>query len=97
MIAVLVELDLHIGHAQSLKDKRSVVKRLKNRLVADLKVSVAETAHQDLWQRCGLGIAIATSSEVEGRNVARKAEDLIERIPEVQVLDVHTEIVATER
>ena len=41
--------------SQSLKDKRMVLRRLKDRLRA-LNVAVAEVAHQDLWQRAGLGI-----------------------------------------
>jgi len=49
--------------SQSLKDKRMVLRRLKDRLGA-MNVAVAEVAHQDLWQRAGLGIVtVATSDE----------------------------------
>ena len=47
----LLTLDIHIPHAQSLKDKRMVVRRLKDRLRSKFNVSVSETDHQELWQR----------------------------------------------
>lgn len=48
--------------SQSLKDKRMVLRRLKDRLGA-LNVAVAEVAHQDLWQRAGLGVVTVASSD----------------------------------
>jgi hypothetical protein len=48
--------------AQSLKDKRMVLRRLKDRLGA-MNVAVAEVAHQDLWQRAGLGVVTVASSD----------------------------------
>ena len=48
---------------QSLKDKRMVLRRVKDRL-QKFNVAVAEIEHQDLWQRAALGIvAISTTSE----------------------------------
>jgi uncharacterized protein YlxP (DUF503 family) len=41
----------------SLKDKRRVVKSLKERLRSRFNVSVAEVDYQDLWQRGALGVA----------------------------------------
>ena len=50
--------------SQSLKDKRMVLRRLKDRL-RPLNVAVAEVAHQDLWQRAGLGVVtVATSDDM---------------------------------
>ena len=52
--------------SQSLKDKRMVLRRVKDRLRAH-NVAVAEVAHQDLWQRAGLGIVtVAVSDDVAG-------------------------------
>ncbi len=53
-----VRVELHIPEARSLKDKRAVVRSLKDRLWSRYKVSVAEVDHQDLWQRAALGVAI---------------------------------------
>jgi uncharacterized protein len=95
VLAVLVQLDLHIPSARSLKDKRGVIRRLQSRL-GDLGVSVAEVDHQDLWQRCGLGVAIACAEEVVGRRVVQDVERLVARAVEVELLSAHVEVVAVQ-
>ena len=63
MVVALLSIELHIPYAQSLKDKRMVLRGIKDRL-KKFNVSVAEVAHQDLWQRAGLGVvAISTTAE----------------------------------
>lgn len=52
----LLTLEIHIPDAQSLKDKRQVLRRLKDRLRARFNVAVAELEHQDLWQRARVGV-----------------------------------------
>ncbi len=51
MVVGLVRLEIHLPYAQSLKDKRQVVRKLKERLRARFNVAVAELDHQELWQR----------------------------------------------
>jgi len=52
----LLELDLYIPYAQSLKDKRMAIRSLKDRLRKRFNVSISEVDHQELWQRAGVGI-----------------------------------------
>jgi uncharacterized protein len=52
----LLTLEIHIAEAQSLKDKRQVLRSLKDRLRAHFNVAVAELEHQDLWQRSKIGV-----------------------------------------
>ena len=96
MIAALVDVELHIPAAGSLKAKRSVVKSLIAGLQRDLKVSVAEVGHQDLWQRCTLGVAIAAGSETGARKVAQQVEKIVWREPRVEIVSIHVEIVASK-
>lgn len=96
MIAALVDVELHIPAANSLKAKRSVVKSLIAALQNDLKVSVAEVGHQDLWQRCRLGVAIAAGSEVGARKVAQSVEKIVWREPRVEIVSFAVDIVASE-
>lgn len=96
MLAVLIEIDLHLPAARSLKDKRGVIRRLQARLRGDLGVSVAEVGHQDLWQRSMLGVAIATADETTGRRVGADIERVVARVVEVEMLDIHLEVVQTE-
>ncbi len=52
----LLTLEIHIPDARSLKDKRQVIRSLKDRLRGQFNVAVAELDHQDLWQRSLIGI-----------------------------------------
>ena len=65
--------------SQSLKDKRMVVRRLKDRLKA-MNVAVAEVAHQDVWQRAGLGVVTVATSEGGAEEVLSAALAEIERL-----------------
>jgi uncharacterized protein YlxP (DUF503 family) len=56
-IAVLY-VDLFIGDSQSLKDKRMVIRSLKDRIRARYNVSVAELDGHDKWQVCQLGCSM---------------------------------------
>jgi len=62
--------DLHIGHAQSLKDKRAVVRPLVERVSRSWRVSVAEVGHQDLLQRSEIAIAIVSGDVARAESLA---------------------------
>jgi uncharacterized protein len=63
MIVALLSVELFIPYAGSLKDKRMVLRRIKDRL-GKFNVAVAEVEHQELWQRAGLGlVGISTTTE----------------------------------
>jgi uncharacterized protein len=76
MIAFLT-IELHIEAAHSLKDKRQVVRSLKDRLRAHFNVSVAELEASSLWNCATIGVVSVSSSRdyLEGlmRNVERHA------------------------
>jgi len=76
MIALLT-LELHIEAAQSLKDRRRVLRSLKDRLRASFNVSVAELDATDLWNRATVGVVAISDSRdyLDGlmKNVERQA------------------------
>ena len=56
-------IELHLPAARSLKDKRQVFRRLKDRLRARYNVAVSEAAdHADLWQRGTLTVVSVAHS-----------------------------------
>jgi uncharacterized protein YlxP (DUF503 family) len=59
----LLTLEIHIPDARSLKDKRQVLRSLKDRLRARFNVAVAELDHQDTWQRSQIGIVSLSNDE----------------------------------
>ena len=55
-------LELRIEGAHSLKDKRQVLRSLKDKLRGSFNVSVAELEQSDLWQRATVGVVSISSS-----------------------------------
>jgi uncharacterized protein YlxP (DUF503 family) len=78
----LLTLEIFISDSQSLKDKRMVVRSLKDRL-RKFNVSVAECEHQNLWQRSTLGVVSVASDprilEQTLNSVLRASEEILER------------------
>ena len=89
----MLHVELFIPHALSLKDKRMVLRRVKDRL-GKFNVAVAEVEHQDLWQRAALGIvAISTSAEHVEQQLAAAANE-IDRIEPGLVTRTEVEFLA---
>lgn len=82
MTVGIYTLEIHLPAARSLKDKRQVLRRLKDRLRSRFNVSVAELdEHADLWQRAGLMVA-AVASE---RNALERLFESVRRETESHV------------
>jgi len=73
MVAFLT-LELHIEAAQSLKDKRQVVRSLKDRLRSGFNVSVAELDSTGLWNRATIGIVCVSDSRDYLDGLMKKVE-----------------------
>ena len=56
----VLTLEIVLQNAHSLKDKRHVVKGLKDRLRSKFNVAVAEIDYQDLWQRAAVAVVTGT-------------------------------------
>ncbi|MCL5288350.1 MAG: DUF503 domain-containing protein [Acidobacteria bacterium] len=79
----LLTLEIHIPDARSLKDKRQVLRSLKDRLRGQFNVAVAELEHQDVWQRALVGVVSLSNDEQHLResldHVAAEAERILGR------------------
>jgi uncharacterized protein len=90
MIVGLIVWELHLASCQSLKDKRSVVKSLKDRLHQRFNVSVAETAHQELWQRAELTASVVSTDRRHAESVLREADRLVAGADGARIVDTST-------
>ena len=74
-------LEIRIEGAQSLKDKRQVVRSLKDKLRAAFNVSVAEIEDTNLWQRATVAVVAVSGSRdyLEGlmQNVEKSAVKIV--------------------
>lgn len=79
MTVALLSVELFLPMSQSLKDKRMVLRRLKDRLRAG-NVSVSEVAHHDLWQRAGLAVVTVANDDAGAEQALGAALAEIERL-----------------
>lgn len=73
-------IELRIEHAHSLKDRRQVVRSLKEKLSHGFNVSVAEIDEAVTWQSATLGIAAISASRDYLSGLMRQVEDAVHRI-----------------
>lgn len=57
MIVAVLTVDLYLMGTTSLKEKRAVIRSMKDRIGKKFNVSIAEVDYMDKWQRAQLGIA----------------------------------------
>ena len=90
MVVGVVTWELHLAACQSLKDKRHVVKSLKDRLHHRFNVSAAETAYQDLWQRAELSVCVVANERAHAESVLREADRLVAGADGARIIDSST-------
>jgi uncharacterized protein len=76
----LLTLEIHIPDAQSLKDKRQVLRSLKDKLRRQFNVAVAELDHHDVWQRSVVGVVTLSNDERQVQESLQKVLDEADRI-----------------
>ena len=68
----VLTLEIQLPYAHSLKEKRAVLRKIRDRLRARFNVAVAELDHQDVWQRATLGVVSISDSQVLLESVFRR-------------------------
>lgn len=79
-----VEVECHVYEAHSLKEKRSVIKRVIHRLQNSYNISISELDYQDLWQRTLLGIGTVSSDPVQAERIIDQCLAKIDSFPEIE-------------
>ncbi|HMO05003.1 MAG TPA: DUF503 domain-containing protein [Kiritimatiellia bacterium] len=93
MVIGCVQFKLSIPDANSLKDKRMVLRSLKDRMLNKMNVSVAETDHQDVWKSCGLTIVTVAAEKHIVESRISEVSDFIRSNPAIVVLDMMVEMI----
>jgi len=87
MVVGIVRCEIHLPGARSLKDKRQVVRSMKERIRERVKAAVAEVEYQDLWQRAAIGIAVVAADGGQVRELLNSARAIVDQFAQAQVLD----------
>ena len=79
MVIGLLEIELHLPEARSLKDKRQPLRSILARVRQNHNVSIAEVAHQNEWQRSGLAVV---GVNTERASMERTLDGILREIEE---------------
>ncbi|MEJ7608001.1 MAG: DUF503 domain-containing protein [Bryobacteraceae bacterium] len=78
----VLTLELRIESSHSLKEKRHVVKSLKDRLGHRFNVAVAEIDFQDLWQRSMIAAVTVELSVGQPRRFCNRSNPMLQKFLE---------------
>ncbi len=92
MIIGVLTIELFLGEAQSLKEKRKILKGLLERIKNRFNVSVAEVAGQDTWQSSTVGISFVSCEQAHVHKVFASIVRFIESQGTVVITDYRTEL-----
>ena len=86
------EVEFLIYESGSLKEKRSVVKSLINKIKSRFAISVIESGDNDLWKKGKIGFSYCSLSQMEIDQKLDKILELIEQEHRIEVVGVKREI-----
>lgn len=93
MVIGILTIALVIPGADSLKDKRQVLKSLIENIRNKFNVSVAEVADNDTWRRATIGIACVSNDRGMANRILDKVVDFAESNPVISIVSVELEFV----
>ena len=89
--------EISIPHAQSIKDRRQVVRSIKDKLRHSFNVSVAELDDGNLWKRATLGVVALSASAAYLSGQMQEVDNMIQRLADslsAEVLESYVEDVS---
>ena len=89
----VLQLELSIGDAMSLKDKRRVILSLKDRIAHSHNVSIAEVGALDEHRRSIIGMAMVSNDSRYVEGALSKLVDFIRTVPSVNLMDYKIELI----
>lgn len=91
MIVSMIQLIIELPEVTSIKDKRRIVKSIKDKLIRRYRISMAEIDLQDSLSFTQLGGAVVSNSRTHGERIMQKVlhfveEECMGRIQDVQIV-----------
>jgi uncharacterized protein len=94
MFVGVLRLTFHVPSARSLKDKRRVIRRFRDRVLARFDVSIAEVAAQDKLQSAVFGVSVVSSAASVCDSVLQQVARFAETEENAVLSDRATEIIS---
>jgi uncharacterized protein YlxP (DUF503 family) len=92
MVVGICSIEIHLPESGSLKSKRQILKRIKDRIRNRFNVSIAEVENNDPWQRTTLGVAVVANQGKFINQILSQVVELLHKENGVVVLDYSMEI-----
>ncbi|MGA1192758.1 MAG: DUF503 domain-containing protein [Kiritimatiellia bacterium] len=93
MVIGCLQAKISIPDATSLKEKRMVLRSLKDRMLNKMNVSIAEVDHQDIWKSSRLAVVtVAAEKHIVEQRIA-DVSDFIRANPQVVLMDIMVEMI----
>ncbi|MGD2279098.1 MAG: DUF503 domain-containing protein [Candidatus Omnitrophota bacterium] len=89
----ILQVELLISDGNSLKDKRRVLNRIKDRVKKSFNASIAEIGHMDKWRRAVLGVAVISNGK---KNLSAHLDNIMNFIGgdrRVTIIDYTVEVI----
>ncbi|OGC39100.1 hypothetical protein A2Y85_04465 [candidate division WOR-3 bacterium RBG_13_43_14] len=90
---VQCHIDLHVENSHSLKEKRRIIKSLKDRIKNQYNVAICEYGDLSLWQRAQLGLVSCSNEKNAAEATLKMAIDMIGHFPAVAIIDYRIEVI----
>ena len=92
MVIGVITARLSIPDARSLKDKRRVLRSLKDRVLNNMNVSVAEVGQQDSWKSADLAFVTVASEQTHVQKRLSGISSMLQADPRYVLVELHTEL-----
>lgn len=88
----VLQIELLIHDAMSLKDKRRVIRSIRDRIAHGRNVSVAEVGALDEHRRSILGVAMVSNDSRYVEGALSKLVDFVRSVPQVDLIDYQIDL-----
>jgi len=93
MVVGVCRLTLMVPDSHSLKAKRMVLRRIKDRTRHKFNVAIAEVGSQDAWQQAVVGFAVVANEHAFVDKLVRNIIDFIESLAVAKLMDDEVDII----
>jgi uncharacterized protein YlxP (DUF503 family) len=94
MVVGVCRVTLMIGESHSLKEKRMVLRRIKDRVANKFNCAIAEVGDQDDWQSAQLGFAVVSNEHGFTQSMVQKILQFIEDLAIAKIVDDEQDFVS---
>ena len=92
MVVGICRLTLMVPESHSLKEKRMVLRKIKDRVHQKFNAAIAEVGGEDAWQQAVLGFAVVANEKAFVESMVDKIVDFIEGLAVAKMIDDEKEI-----